>query len=60
MIKSVRFANGFSNKNLKRIAFILTDEIEQYLSNNQFLNLMFFLTIKMCHQGTFLFCLIIL
>lgn len=38
MIKSILLANGFSDKNLKRIAFILTDEIEQYLSNNQILN----------------------
>lgn len=38
MIKSIHLANGFSDKNLKRIAFILTDEIVQYLSNNQILN----------------------
>lgn len=38
MMKIAHFANGFSDENLKRIAFILTDEIEQYLTVNGFLN----------------------
>ncbi len=38
MIKSVHFANGFSDETLQRVAFILTDEIEQYLTINGFLD----------------------
>lgn len=38
MMKSVHFANSFSDEGLKRVAFILTDEIEQYLTINQFLD----------------------
>ena len=37
-MKSVHFANGFPDERLKRVAFILTDEIEQYLTFNKFLN----------------------
>ena len=36
MMKSVHFANGFSDERMKRVAFILTDEIEQYLTFNIF------------------------
>ena len=38
MIKSVHFANGFPDERLKRVAIILTDEIEQYLYLNKFLD----------------------
>ena len=38
MMKSVHFANGFSDERMKRVAFILTDEIEQYLTFNKFLD----------------------
>ena len=38
MMKSVHFANGFPDERLKRVAFILTDEIEQYLTFHKFLN----------------------
>lgn len=38
MMKTAHFSNGFSDENLKRIAFILTDEIEQYLTIHGFLN----------------------
>ena len=38
MMKSVHFANGFPDERLKRVAFILTDEIEQYLYLNKFLD----------------------
>ena len=38
MMKSVHFANGFSDERMKRGAFILTDEIEQYLTFNKFLD----------------------
>ena len=38
MMKSVHFANGFTDERLKRVAFILTDEIEQYLNLNKFLD----------------------
>lgn len=38
MMKSVHFANGFPDERLKRVAFILTDEIEQYLTFNKFLD----------------------
>ena len=38
MIKSVHFANGFPDERLKRVAIILTDEIEQYLNLNKFLD----------------------
>lgn len=38
MMKSVHFANGFTDERLKRVAFILTDEIEQYLTLNKFLD----------------------
>ena len=37
-MKSVHFANGFPDERVKRVAFILTDEIEQYLTFNKFLN----------------------
>ena len=37
IMKSVHYANGFSNLDLKQSAFIL-DEIEQYLCINKFLN----------------------
>lgn len=37
IIKSVHYANGFSDLDLKQSAFIL-DEIEQYLCINKFLN----------------------
>ena len=37
-MKSVHFANGFLDERLKRVAFILTDEIEQYLTLNKFLD----------------------
>lgn len=37
-MKSVHFANGFTDERLKRVAFILTDEIEQYLALNKFLD----------------------
>ena len=36
-MKSVHYANGFSDLDLKQSAFIL-DEIEQYLCINKFLN----------------------
>lgn len=36
-MKSVHYANGFSDEKLKQIAFML-DEIEQYLNINKFLN----------------------
>ena len=38
MMKSVHFANGFPDERLKRVAIILTDEIEQYLYLNKFLD----------------------
>ena len=38
MIKSVHFANGFPDERLERVAIILTDEIEQYLNLNKFLD----------------------
>ena len=38
MMKSVHFANGFQDERLKRVAIILTDEIEQYLDINKFLD----------------------
>ena len=38
MMKSVHFANGFLDERLKRVAFILTDEVEQYLTFNKFLD----------------------
>ncbi len=38
MMKSVHFANGFTDERLKEVAFILTDEIEQYLTLNKFLD----------------------
>ena len=38
MMKSVHFANGFSDERMKRVAFILTDEVEQYLTFNKFLD----------------------
>ena len=38
MMKSVHFANGFKDERLKRVAFILTDEIEKYLTLNIFLD----------------------
>ena len=38
MMKSVHFANGFQDECLKRVAIILTDEIEQYLDINKFLD----------------------
>lgn len=38
MMKSVHFANGFPDERMKRVAFILTDEIEQYLTFNKFLD----------------------
>ncbi len=38
MMKSAHFANGFSDERLKRVAFLLTDEIEQYLTINKFLD----------------------
>ena len=37
IMKSVQYANGFSDLDLKQSAFIL-DEIEQYLCINKFLN----------------------
>lgn len=37
-MKSVHFANGFPDECLKRAAFILTDEVEQYLTINKFLD----------------------
>ena len=37
-MKSVHFANGFPDERLKRVAFILTDEVEQYLTFNKFLD----------------------
>ncbi len=37
-MKSVHFANGFPDEHLKRVAFILTDEIEQYLTIHKFLD----------------------
>ena len=37
MMKSIHYANGFEDKSLKESAFLL-DEIEQYLSNNRFLD----------------------
>ena len=37
-MKSVHYANGFTDERLKRVAFILTDEIEQYLTLNKFLD----------------------
>lgn len=37
MMKSIHYANGFSDIELKQSAFIL-DEIEQYLSINKFLD----------------------
>ena len=37
-MKSVHFANGFLDERLKRVAFILTDEVEQYLTFNKFLD----------------------
>ena len=37
-MKSVHFANGFPDERLKRVAIILTDEIEQYLTFNKFLD----------------------
>lgn len=37
-MKSVHFANGFQDERLKRVAIILTDEIEQYLTINKFLD----------------------
>ena len=37
IMKSVHYANGFSDSDLKQSAFIL-DEIEQYLCINKFLN----------------------
>ena len=37
-MKSVHFANGFPDERLKQVAFILTDEIEQYLTINKFLD----------------------
>jgi hypothetical protein len=37
IMKSVHYANGFSDLDLKQSAFIL-DEIEQYLCINKFLN----------------------
>lgn len=40
MMKSVHFANGFQDERLKRVAIILTDEIEQYLDINKFLTTM--------------------
>ena len=38
MMKSVHFAKGFQDERLKRVAIILTDEIEQYLDINKFLD----------------------
>ncbi len=38
MMKSVHFANGFQDERLKRVAIMLTDEIEQYLTIHQFLD----------------------
>ena len=38
MMKSVHFANGFPDERLKRVAIILTDEIEQYQNLNKFLD----------------------
>ena len=37
MMKSIHYANSFEDKSLKESAFLL-DEIEQYLSNNRFLD----------------------
>ncbi|MDO5095102.1 MAG: hypothetical protein Q4D65_00970 [Peptostreptococcaceae bacterium] len=37
MMKSVHYANGFSDEELKQSAFLL-DEIEQYLAKNKFLD----------------------
>ena len=37
-MNSVHFANGFLDERLKRVAFILTDEVEQYLTFNKFLD----------------------
>lgn len=37
IMKSVHYANGFSDEKLKQSAFVL-DEIEQYLTANKFLN----------------------
>ena len=37
-MQPVHFANGFQDERLKRVAFILTDEIEQYLTLNKFLD----------------------
>ena len=37
LMKSVHYANGFSDEALKQSAFIL-DDIEQYLSLNKFMN----------------------
>lgn len=37
-MKSVHFANGFTDERLRRVAFILTDEIDQYLTLNKFLD----------------------
>lgn len=37
MMKSVHYANGFSDEHLKQSAFVL-DEIEQYLTANKFLD----------------------
>ena len=37
-MKSVHFAKGFLDERLKRVEFILTDEVEQYLTFNKFLD----------------------
>ena len=36
-MKSIHYANGFSDQDLKQSAFIL-DEVEQYLYINKFIN----------------------
>lgn len=36
-MKSVHYANGFTDEELKQCAFML-DDIEQYLSSNKFMN----------------------
>lgn len=36
-MKSVHFANGFTDEKMRRVAFVLTDEIDQYLAINKFL-----------------------
>lgn len=37
-MKSVHFANGFTDESLQQTAFLLTDEIEQYLTIHKFLD----------------------